>query len=211
MLSNMRISKFLIALLIITNFSSFKKIESKDLFSYFTKEQLKAANTAENYGKLSKEEKEVIQITNLFRMHPAKIGDEYLAPYFKKNKKEVNNYTKSLLNDLKKAKPCAALLPEDICMKSALSHAEKMGKSDKTGHDGMSKRLKPYGFAGENCDYGHDKALDIIMSLMIDEGVPSLGHRKNILDADYTHIGVSIKPHKKYEHNCVMDFVRISK
>ena len=26
----------------------------------------------------------------------------------------------------------------------------------------MSKRLKPYGFAGENCDYGHDKALDIM-------------------------------------------------
>lgn len=207
----MRISNFLIALLVIESFCCFKGFESKDLFSHFTKEQLKAANTAENYGKLSKEEKEVVQIANLFRMYPSKISDEYLTPYFKKNKKEVNNYTKSLLNDLKKAKPCAVLLPEDICMKSALSHAEKMGKSGKTGHDGMSKRLKPYGFAGENCDYGHDKALDIIMSLMIDEGVPSLGHRKNILDADYTHIGVSIKPHKKYGDNCVMDFVRIAK
>jgi uncharacterized protein YkwD len=205
----MRINNFLVALLIIVSLGSFKNFDSKDLFSHFTKEQLKAANTAEHYGKLSNDEKEVVQIANLFRMHPAKIADDYLTPYFKKNKKQVNNYTKSLLNDLKKAKPCAALLPEDICMKSALSHAEKMGKSGKIGHDGMSQRLKPHGFAGENCDYGHDKALDIIMSLMIDEGVPSLGHRKNILEPDYTHIGTSIKAHKKYKHNCVMDFVRI--
>jgi len=207
----MRINSFIIAIFIITLCCSFENYDSKSLFSHFTKEQLKAANTAENYGKLSKDEKEVIQIANLFRMYPSKIADEYLTPYFKKNKSEVNSYTKSLLTDLKKAKACLALLPEDICMKSALSHAEKMGKSGKTGHDGMSQRLKPYGFAGENCDYGNSQALDIIMSLMIDEGVPSLGHRKNILDADYTHIGVSIRVHKKYGDNCVMDFVRIKK
>lgn len=207
----MQINNFLIVTFFILYANCVKAFDTKDLFSLFTKEQLKEANTAENYAKLSQDEKEVIQITNLFRMHPAKIADEYLTPYFKKHKKEVNNYTKSLVNDVKKTKPCIALLPEDICMKSAASHAEKMGKSGKTGHDGMSQRLKPYGFAGENCDYGHNKAIDIIMSLMIDEGVPSLGHRKNILDADYTHIGVAIRTHKKYKHNCVMDFVRISK
>jgi uncharacterized protein YkwD len=44
------------------------------------------------------------------------------------------------------------------------------------------------------------------MSWMIDEGVSDLGHRKNILDKEYTAAGVSIQPHKRYKVNAVMNF-----
>jgi len=37
--------------------------------------------------------------------------------------------------------------------------------------------------------------------------VPSLGHRE-ILFTDFTKIGVSIQPHKKYGWNTVLDFGR---
>jgi hypothetical protein len=42
------------------------------------------------------------------------------------------------------------------------------------------------------------------MDLLIDEGVPSLGHRI-ILFKPHTQIGVSIQPHKKYRWNAVLD------
>ena len=51
---------------------------------------------------------------------------------------------------------------------------------------------------------GEMEPLEIVLSLLIDEGVPSLGHRK-ILLGNYSQIGLSIKPHKKYETNTVID------
>ncbi|MCZ6692800.1 MAG: CAP domain-containing protein, partial [Bacteroidetes bacterium] len=59
---------------------------------------------------------------------------------------------------------------------------------------------------GENCAYGLYSPLDIVMGLLIDEGVSDLGHRKNILNPDYKVIGVAIRPHKSYGTNCVQDF-----
>jgi uncharacterized protein YkwD len=44
------------------------------------------------------------------------------------------------------------------------------------------------------------------MQLLIDDGIESLGHRKNILEPKYQWIGIAIEPHKTYRTNCVMDF-----
>lgn len=202
----MPISKLKIPFLlfIIIGFCSLKSAKP---FSYFTKEELEAANTARLSTNLSKSEKEVIQIVNLFRLYPQKIAESIVAAYIKKYKKETSIYAQSLISDLKNATPCLALFPEDICIQSAKNHAVKMGLSGKTGHDDLLNRLSPHKSCGENCDYGHKKAIDIVMSLMIDEGIPNVGHRKNIMDKDFTHIGVAIKPHKTYRYNCVMDFV----
>jgi len=49
--------------------------------------------------------------------------------------------------------------------------------------------------------------LEIVLELMIDEDVPSLGHRL-VMFTNYTKIGISIQPHKKYEWNTVLDFGR---
>ena len=64
---------------------------------------------------------------------------------------------------------------------------------------------KQKSYNGECCDYGNDDPLEIILSLLIDEGIPSLGHRKVFLSA-YTKIGVSIQPHKRYGTGVVFDF-----
>jgi uncharacterized protein YkwD len=70
----------------------------------------------------------------------------------------------------------------------------------------MTDLQKSYTSVGENCDYGNANALIIFMSLLIDEGVSDLGHRENILRAEYKFIGVSIEPHKKYRISCVIDY-----
>ena len=47
--------------------------------------------------------------------------------------------------------------------------------------------------------------LEIVIQLLIDQGVSSLGHRYICLGT-YARVGVSIKPHKSYGTNCVLDF-----
>lgn len=89
--------------------------------------------------------------------------------------------------------------------------AKDMGKHGKMGHTNSKRqsfgnRTSSFGYLGENCSYGYNKALDIVFQLMLDEGVPSLGHRKNILNLNYHIIVVSIHKHKKWDWNCVVDF-----
>jgi hypothetical protein len=47
--------------------------------------------------------------------------------------------------------------------------------------------------------------LEIVLQLLIDEDVPSLGHRRILLEK-YQTIGVSIQPHSHYGFNAVLDF-----
>jgi len=63
-----------------------------------------------------------------------------------------------------------------------------------------------YSGINENANYGTEKALDIVVGLLIDKNVPSNGHRKNILNTDSRYIGVAIEPHKRYGVNCVQNF-----
>jgi uncharacterized protein YkwD len=58
----------------------------------------------------------------------------------------------------------------------------------------------------ECCDYGNDNAVDILLNLLVDDGIPGVGHRLICLSNSYTKIGISIQPHKVYEVNTVMDF-----
>jgi uncharacterized protein YkwD len=63
-----------------------------------------------------------------------------------------------------------------------------------------------YSYVGENCYYGMEDPVVIVIKLLIDEGVKDLGHRHNMLEPSFNSVGVSIKPHKQYGYNCVMDF-----
>ena len=60
-------------------------------------------------------------------------------------------------------------------------------------------------FMGECCHYGNSDALDIVIKLLIDRNVASLGHRR-VCFGDYTALGVSIRPHTTYGKNAVLDF-----
>jgi uncharacterized protein YkwD len=39
---------------------------------------------------------------------------------------------------------------------------------------------------------------DVVIALIVDEGVPNRGHRKNIYDCGVTQVGVGIAPHRTY-------------
>jgi hypothetical protein len=117
----------------------------------------------------------------------------------------LDNY-KSLIDTLLVLPPVNLLKPDLKCYQSAYCHASSCSKEGLMGHDRKTKEceLKTY-YNGECIDYGYQNPLDIIMHLLIDEGVPSLGHRL-ICIGSYSGIGVSLQKHKGYEYSTVLDF-----
>ena len=167
-------------------------------------------NTAVNAAYLSNSEKEVIYILNLIRSYPALFANTVLKKYPALSGNgylaDDTYYFKSLVNTLLTLPPLQILYPDKDCFISAKSHAYQSGITGYVGHERKvpdSKLKKQY--YGECCDYGHKDPLDIILSLLIDEGIPSLGHRIVCL-TNYTKLGVSIQPHKRYGTNAVLDF-----
>jgi uncharacterized protein YkwD len=160
--------------------------------------------------KMSKVEMDVIFYCNLARLKPKKFLATIVPKYISSRELKSSGYISSLKRDLKKTKKLTAFKISDNLYEVANIHAISSGKKGTIGHQNYSKRFKKveaeFGTNGENCDYGNSKAIDIVFSWLIDEGISSLGHRKNILDKEYNHTAVSIADHKKYEVNAVMTF-----
>lgn len=173
------------------------------------KKEYSYCNTAAGIAYLSAKEKEVIYIINLVRRYPLLFVNTVLSRYPSVSDKEYllknKTYYLTLKNTLKKMIALPVLNADNLCYESANCHAMESGKSGYIGHSRVSKNCKEKKhYMGECCDYGNSDPLEIVLSLLIDEGVPSLGHRKLLL-ADYTKIGVSIKSHKTYGDNTVID------
>ncbi|MCB8999567.1 MAG: CAP domain-containing protein [Bacteroidales bacterium] len=171
------------------------------------------ANTAVNANYLSSEEKLVILITNLARTDGPLFSETFLDTYMEGQK--PSRYSKSLYRDLKNVKNLKLLFPEKDLYEVAEGHAIKSGKNGQVGHQGFEQRFKPlmkkYNGVAENCAYGYDYAIDIVLQLLVDQDISNLGHRLNMLNPGYDSVGVSIQPHKTYRYNCVMDFGLLAK
>jgi len=188
----------------------------------FSRAEWEKANTAAGANYLSSEEKEVFRYLNLVRLNGEKFFDSFLEVYIKHNndlyseKIESNNsYLISLKKYLRKINDLQLIYPDERIFKAAMYHANDMGKNGSTGHNssdgtGFFDRMRHFMgteyYLSENCSYGYGNALDIVCNLLLDNGIPSLGHRKNILNPEQNMAGVSIRPHTVFETNCVIDF-----
>jgi len=172
---------------------------------------VKSLNTAADSKYLSEEELKVILFINMARHDGPLFAETFLNSYMEENQLGKSSYTRSLRKDLNKIPSLAPLIPEQDLTAVARGHAQKTGEKGTTGHSDFKKRFEPlmgnpYKHVGENCSYGYEQAIDIVISLLIDEGIKSLGHRNNILAPDFNSVGVAIRPHRSYRTNCVMDF-----
>jgi hypothetical protein len=182
--------------------------EAQDFYKNWDPEIIRKANTAAGSELLTDEERELILLTNLVRTDGPRFTQNILLPYLEG--KKSTRYTRSLIRDLERIKDLEILHPEKDLILVADEHAEISGKRGTTGHQRFDSRYGPllgkYSEIAENCAYGYVSAADILIQLLIDEDIPSLGHRKNLLNPAFNAIGVSIHPHKKYRYNCVMSF-----
>ncbi|MBQ2096650.1 MAG: hypothetical protein II480_00625, partial [Bacteroidales bacterium] len=53
---------------------------------------------------------------------------------------------------------------------------------------------------------GMGTAIGVVMQLLVDDGLSSLGHRKNILGTKYVAIGVKTTTHRQWRTVTVQDF-----
>lgn len=176
---------------------------------------------------LSKLEKEVLIEMNRVRSDPKNYAKyvKQMMKYYEGNiiqypgeiaimSNEGVSAAKECYEFLMAAEPLDTLRPSRGLSLAAKDHAEDQGETSETGHtgrDGSSPfdRIERYGLwlstAGENIDYGNDDARRIVLSLIIDDGVPSRGHRKNIFNPQFKAAGIACGPHEKYRHMCVID------
>jgi len=160
---------------------------------------------------LTEEEQKVILFMNMARQNGPLFAETFLDTYVKENQVENTSFLRSLRRDLDNASGLPALVPEEDLTSVAQGHATRSGVTGHVGHKDMNKRFaplrgNPYFAWGENCSYGFEEAIGIVITLLIDEGIKDVGHRKNILNTEYNSVGVAIRPHKSYRVNCVIDF-----
>jgi uncharacterized protein YkwD len=168
-----------------------------------------ACNTAATANYMNEQEKNVIWILNLARINPKLFCQTVVKKYPEysiNDELEATTYYKSLVATLNSMKPLGLLQPDQQCYTSAQCHAYNSGVSGTEGHERKGSCLAKEYYNGECCDYSNADAIDIVMSLLIDEDVPSLGHRSICLSSEYKILGVSIQPHKKWVTNAVLDF-----
>ena len=83
------------------------------------------------------------------------------------------------------------------------------------GHEGRDRshagqRIARYGTCmggwAENISYGKSSARDVVLALIIDDGLPGRKHRKNIFNPNYSVAGAAFGPHARFRTMCSMDF-----
>ena len=99
--------------------------------------------------------------------------------------------------------------------RAALDHVRDLGPRGTTGHTGKNgstphDRMSRYGKAeigvAENLEFGPATARDVVMMLLIDDGVPDRGHRRNFFTRNFRMLGIACGPHAVYGRMCVIDF-----
>lgn len=176
---------------------------------------------------LSDIEKEVFREMNLARTNPRKYAAllEETLPYYRGTLLSLPGKTPLLTREgagavreavtyLKKQAPRAALMPSRGMSLAASDHVRDQGPRGTMGHQGSDgsmprARLMRHGTIlvyGENISYGAETAREIVMLLIIDDGVAGRGHRTNMFRDNFKYAGVAVGPHTGLRVMCVIDF-----
>jgi hypothetical protein len=190
-----------------------------------------ALDTAKDADYLTGVEKDVILETNKARTDPKKYAELYIQPdlqYFKGKKlakpgqafvmtQEGPDVMEECIAEMTKMEPVGVLTPEKGLSLSAKDHAIDQGKTGETGHTGSDEsdpfdRIERYAdslsTAGENIAYGPTTGRDIVLQLLIDDGVPDRSHRINIMKSDFTQAGIAFGTHPKFRAMCAISYAR---
>lgn len=178
---------------------------------------------------LSQPEKNIIIEINLLRADPARYAERHIAPlarhynrkmlYYPGDKPLLTKEGVSALHEcvrvLKQHRPLPLLIPDKGLSMAAREHVKDQSKTGKTGHNGsdnstMRNRIERYGSwkirIGENIAYGGINARQIVIYLLIDDGISHRGHRKNFLNPEFRKAGIATGNHPEYGIMSVMDF-----
>jgi len=172
-------------------------------------------------------EQEVINEINFARTRPAEYAAylEQLRPYFSGKEyrrpgrpglltEEGTAPLEEAIKFLRASKPLPALgVSRGLCSGARLL-VEDQSATGATGHKGTDgtfceQRAQRFGSwqgdLGENLTYGADSARERVLTLLIDDGVATRGHRLRILNPSYKVVGVACGLHQMGSM-CVINF-----
>jgi uncharacterized protein YkwD len=186
-------------------------------------------DTAKHVNYLSPVEKSVILEINKVRADPKKYARLYIRPelqyysgkfYRKPGQARIQTYEGvkaveeciTVLMNLGSAPP---LTPEPGLSRAARDLAYEQERTGQTGHTGIDDstpltRIRRYGgghtVTAENLYYGAEQAREIVVQLLIDDGMATRVQRANILNGHFSRAGVSFASHPSYKSVCVITF-----
>lgn len=165
---------------------------------------------------------------NLFRQDPAAYARklERLRPYYDGKLLRVPGEAPIMTTEgvaaldeaiavLKRSRPLGLLRPSAGLAQAAAAHAQDLGANDFVGHDGTDgstpdSRVRRFGtwggIVGENITFGSETAEDVVIDLLVDDGVADRGHRELMLRGDLRVAGVACEEHPTYRLACVVDY-----
>jgi len=188
-------------------------------------------DTAADVDYLTGIEKDVILEMNKVRTNPRKYAELYIQPklrYFSGLNysvpgqitiltQEGTTAVNACITALNKENSVGVLTPEKGLSLAAKDHVADQSKTGQIGHDGSDRstpeiRMRRYGIfngswtLGENIDYGNTTGREIVCSLLIDDGVPSRGHRTVIMNKAFTQTGAGYGTHTQYRTSCTITY-----
>lgn len=91
----------------------------------------------------------------------------------------------------------------DIGPKGSIEHA---GSDGSRLPDRLDRLGRWQGLIAENISAGEDEARQVVIQLLIDDGVASRGHRTNLFNPDLHQAGAGSAPHRGYRTVTVIDY-----
>lgn len=176
----------------------------------------------------SAQEREILAEINLARTNPTqylRYLQEFKPFYHGKEVKYADGSTlvtnegvsalEEAIDFVRSLKPLPPLELRKGLVLGAKDHVNDLAKTGQSGHRGsdgsiLEDRLNRYGSwsdsVGEDIVYRSRKAREDVIGLIIDDGVKSRGHRKNIFKSDFHVIGLALSPPAKSPAMCVITF-----
>jgi Cysteine-rich secretory protein family len=152
------------------------------------------------YNEMAKPDKDMIYWVNIMRKDTRAFFEKYVAEFIRQYPESGGGNANSLKRDLDKAGKLQLMKPSAILQKEAFSHASDVARNMKRlSHESSSgksfqQRMKDRGItecAGENIYEGKQDALRAVILLLIDQGVPGVGHRKALLENHFNLMGTA--------------------
>jgi uncharacterized protein YkwD len=116
---------------------------------------------------------------------------------------------------LRATRPLSALRWSPGLARAASDHVRDLGPAGGLEHRGTdgsrpAQRMGRYGqwrgAVAENIAFGENPARQVVVQLLIDDGVRPRGHRATLLDPGWGTAGVACGRHRDYGQVCVMDY-----
>jgi len=132
--------------------------------------------------------------------------------------REGKTAVQEAIDALRQTAPMDTMASASGLSRAADDHVRDQGPTGQRGHDGtdgssFAERVTRYGVwdggLGENIYYGQGSAREVVLQLLVDDGIPSRSHRKTMLNPTFRTAGVACGAHKIYRQMCVIEYAVI--